>query len=162
MATARETWQTLTTLRAHVATSEAINRYCADLDSYARLRDLVLAARAVGTYAAYTELYTTLCGRYSHMEGRQVWPEGAEWHVPSACVGIFHGAVLGNTEPVILPPEELAAALTQKAELEALFETRNTTDMTDAVYGRRSWGTFYTPTGEQVAGGRDREGSLGT
>jgi len=47
-------------------------------------------------------------------------------------------------------------------DLQAEFETVETTDLTDSMYGRRSYSTRHKATGKTVKSWRDREGSLGT
>ena len=47
-------------------------------------------------------------------------------------------------------------------ELQSEFETVDVSDMTDSMYGRKSYATRHKGTGKTIKTWRDREGSLGT
>ena len=47
-------------------------------------------------------------------------------------------------------------------ELDGQFERSDATDRADSMYGRKRHKVIHTPTGTVVAGGVNRQGSLGT
>lgn len=160
---AHETFKKLQDLRTQTSSEGSLLRHCrGDYDRYGRLRALVLAAREAGTYDAYAELTRTIGGQYNYRTGNTDYAEGNEFRVASAFFGLYHTLVLDRPDLPILTKEELEALLTEKGELEALFETRRANTMTDAVYGRTRHSTFFKPTGEQVRTSVDRQGSLGS
>ena len=159
--TAHEAWETLTTLRAQVATSASmLSIVRGETEIYDRLVALVKTARDAGTYEAYTTLTEAVGGRYNSRTGRHEYNN--EFRVASAFYTTFHKVVFGYDNSELFDSAELIALIARKDELEALFETRNTTDQTDAMYGRRSYGTFHKPTSEKVNGSVSRQGSLGS
>ena len=168
MDTATEKWDALKALRARTTLSNTLLRHCnGRMDRYGRLLSLVLTAREAGTYEAYTALTETIGGTYNRRTGQTEYAPDNEFRIGSASYTAYYGFVFeqgirGIPELTLLDPATLAVELAKLAELETLFESRNTTDIVDSMYGRTSRGTYYLPTGEKVTGSRSRQGSLGS
>ena len=62
----------------------------------------------------------------------------------------------------VAPASEVLAHKARRDELDGQFERSDATDTADSMYGRRRHQVIHTPTGTVVAGGVDRQGSLGT
>ena len=58
--------------------------------------------------------------------------------------------------------QEVSDLMARRDELAGQFERSDATDRADSMYGRRRHQVVHTPTGTVVAGGVNRQGSLGT
>lgn len=57
---------------------------------------------------------------------------------------------------------EVSDLMARRDELDGQFERSDATDRADSMYGRKRHKVIHTPTGTVVAGGVNRQGSLGT
>ena len=163
MQDAKATYELLTAARKRISTATTLLRHCTgDTDRYGRLVERINAARAIGTYDAYTAFCAAVSGRYNRMTGNYDYADDNEFRITPGLLSTYHGLIMGRPDEVLLTAAELAETQAEIDRLSVLFETRNTTDLTDSMYGRKSWGTYHLPTGLKVSGGRDREGSLGS
>jgi hypothetical protein len=62
----------------------------------------------------------------------------------------------------VVPAQTAAGLKTRRDELDSQFERSDATDRADSMYGRKRHKVIHTPTGTVVAGGVNRQGSLGT
>ena len=80
---------------------------------------------------------------------------------PSAAYQLFFGNSRDGS-PKIIRPEDIQRELKEYEDLKSQFETKDGTDQTDRVYGRKRRNVVHIPTGKVVKSSTDRKGSLGT